>query len=147
MSYHPQNLRLLREKAEMTQTDLANKISLTRNNIDSYESGTFPKIDVANKICALFEITLDQFFNKDLSGGSSTPPTPHAGYTGTEDNKPIPQKTYGHATFEEKDEEITAWLGVPGDLGTLFTPGQALLFRAMVEKIRDLEAKLNVRKS
>lgn len=83
----------------------------------------------------------------ETGSGDMFIPTPHAGYTGTEDNKPIPQKTYGHATFEEKDEEITAWLGVPGDLGTLFTPGQALLFRAMVEKIRDLEAKLNVRKS
>lgn len=73
MDYFSSNLKYLRTQRRLSQEALANSIGINRGNVDSYErTNTKPKPDIANKICKLFEVSLDDMFNKDLSKANDT---------------------------------------------------------------------------
>lgn len=51
----------LRKKADMTQSELAERLNLTRQAISKYECGdSFPDISILIEIAAVFDITLDE---------------------------------------------------------------------------------------
>lgn len=67
MSYIQQNLKYLRLKNGLSQTELAEILEVTRDNIASYERGTKPKVDFINRCVNYFHISFDDFVNGDLS--------------------------------------------------------------------------------
>ena len=55
-----ENIKYLRAKQKLSQNQLADKLLLTRNQINSYENGNAqPSIDVLKKISAFFLISVD----------------------------------------------------------------------------------------
>ncbi len=61
------NLSTLRRNADMTQSELADKLNLTRQAISRYEKGdSFPDISILVKIAEIFNISID-----DLIGAGS----------------------------------------------------------------------------
>ena len=65
--YTPSNLKYLRSKRGLTQAHLAGKLEKTSAAISDYEKGkSTPPLAVALRICALFNITLDDFARRDL---------------------------------------------------------------------------------
>ena len=55
------NLSTLRRNADMTQSELADKLSLTRQAISRYEKGdSFPDISILVKIAEIFNISIDE---------------------------------------------------------------------------------------
>ena len=57
-------LSRLRKAADMTQSELADKLSLTRQAISKYETGdSFPDISILIEIANIYEITIDDLIN------------------------------------------------------------------------------------
>ena len=62
------NLSTLRRNADMTQSELADKLNLTRQAVSRYEKGdSFPDISILVKIAEIFNITIDELI------GAGTP--------------------------------------------------------------------------
>ncbi|MBL4709824.1 MAG: LexA family transcriptional regulator [Flavobacteriales bacterium] len=71
MNYFKENLKFLRKKSSLSQTDFANKIGVNRPIIGSYEEGRAePKFETPQNIAHFFQITLDYLLQKNLSKGS-----------------------------------------------------------------------------
>lgn len=67
-----ENIKYLREQAEMTQRDLAEKVELSPSAIGMWESGTRePELSKIIKLAELFEVALDELVLQELK-----PPTP-----------------------------------------------------------------------
>lgn len=55
------NISKLRRSADMTQSELADKLNITRQAVSRYEKGdSFPDISVLVKIAEIFEISIDE---------------------------------------------------------------------------------------
>ncbi|QBO36141.1 XRE family transcriptional regulator [Periweissella cryptocerci] len=55
------NIKRLRQGANMSQTELAEKLNLARSAISHYESGVrTPSIDILIEMADFFEITVDE---------------------------------------------------------------------------------------
>ncbi|MBQ8496391.1 MAG: helix-turn-helix domain-containing protein [Clostridia bacterium] len=62
------NLSTLRRNADMTQSELADKLNLTRQAVSRYEKGdSFPDISILVKIAKIFNISIDELI------GAGTP--------------------------------------------------------------------------
>ncbi len=62
------NLSTLRRNADLTQSELADKLNLTRQAVSRYEKGdSFPDISILVKIAEIFDITIDELI------GAGTP--------------------------------------------------------------------------
>lgn len=62
-----ENIRYLREQAEMTQKDLAEKVELSPSAIGMWEAGTRePELSKIIKMAELFEVTLDELVLQEL---------------------------------------------------------------------------------
>ncbi len=82
MSYINQNIKYLRKQRGFTQSDLAERIGLTRSIIGAYEEQRAePKIETIQKLAYLFELSLDQLINQDLSKGIDAPQVDTKGKT------------------------------------------------------------------
>jgi len=65
--YISSNLKYLRGKRGLTQANLARTLEKTSAAISDYEKGkSTPPLGVALRICALFNIALDDFARKDI---------------------------------------------------------------------------------
>ncbi|WP_056966701.1 helix-turn-helix transcriptional regulator [Apilactobacillus ozensis] len=59
-------LKLLREKRNYTQSELANKLGTYRIKVSSWENGnSYPDIKMIVKICDYFNISIDDILNED----------------------------------------------------------------------------------
>lgn len=57
------NIRIFRAIHNLTQEELARKISVTRKTVNSIEGGKYnPSIDVAYKMAKLFHVTIEELF-------------------------------------------------------------------------------------
>lgn len=57
-------LSRLRKKADMTQSELADKLNVTRQAVSKYELGdSFPDISILVEISQVFDVTLDELIN------------------------------------------------------------------------------------
>ncbi len=75
MSLAGKNLRYLRKLRGWTQEEFANKLHIKRSLIGAYEEERAePRLEVLEKLCNIFKISLDELLLKDLivakSGGS-----------------------------------------------------------------------------
>ncbi len=62
------NLRFLRRRAELSQTDLAEKIGTDYNSISRYESGkSTPKLETLTKLTQVFGVGLEELRDEDLT--------------------------------------------------------------------------------
>lgn len=60
------NLKLFREKAGLTQDDLAKKLYITRQSISKWENGTAePSIEVLLKLAEIFDISVDELLKSE----------------------------------------------------------------------------------
>jgi transcriptional regulator with XRE-family HTH domain len=74
MNYVKNNLKFLRKKEALTQEQLATKIGVKRAMIGAYEEGRAePRLHTLQHLAAYFQVRLDDFVNKDLSGSGSIP--------------------------------------------------------------------------
>ncbi len=65
--YIPSNLKYLRSRHGLTQADLAGRLEKTSAAISDYEKGkSTPPMEVAFRICEMFNISLDDFARRDL---------------------------------------------------------------------------------
>ena len=82
MSYLNQNIRHIRKQKGYTQAELAERIGVKRSLIGAYEEfRAEPKIETIQKLAYLFDLSLDQLINQDLSRGVKANQTDHAGKT------------------------------------------------------------------
>ena len=74
MSYLNKNIKYLRKRKGLTQSELAERLGLKRAQIGSYEEfRAEPKIESIQKIAYLFSCSLDALINQDLSKSSEEP--------------------------------------------------------------------------
>lgn len=66
------NLKFLREKYDMEQLDLANRLGRkSSSSISEWEKGRYtPKLKVLNEISKIFNVDIDELMNTDLSSNS-----------------------------------------------------------------------------
>ena len=70
MSYLNKNIKFLRKQKSYTQAILAERIGVKRSLIGAYEEyRAEPKIETIQKLAYLFEVSLDEIINQDLSKG------------------------------------------------------------------------------
>jgi transcriptional regulator with XRE-family HTH domain len=71
------NLRFLRRKAELSQSDLGDKLATDYNTISRYENGkSTPKLEALTKLAQLFQVSIEALRDKDLTQPSAAPPAP-----------------------------------------------------------------------
>ena len=62
------NLRFLRRRAELSQSDLAEKIGTDYNSISRYENGkSTPKLETLTKLTQVFGVGLEELRDEDLT--------------------------------------------------------------------------------
>ena len=67
-NYIPVNISYLVKKIDLSQDEFGATFEVGRGLISNYINGkALPKIETIQRICAHFEITIDDFINKDLS--------------------------------------------------------------------------------
>ena len=58
-------IKLLRKEFNMTQTDLASRLNLTKSNISKYENGIVePSLDILRSMSDLFEVSVDYLLGR-----------------------------------------------------------------------------------
>ena len=68
MSYAGKNLKYIRKQREWTQEEMANQLQIKRSLVGAYEEERAePRLEVQEVICALFNISLEEFLFQDLS--------------------------------------------------------------------------------
>lgn len=66
-SYIKLNIKYLREKENYGQDVFGNMFDVSKDVISTYESGrATPKLHTIQKICSHFDISIDDFINRDL---------------------------------------------------------------------------------
>lgn len=73
MSYAGKNLKYIRKQREWTQEEMANQLQIKRSLVGAYEEERAePRLEVQEAICALFNISLEEFLFQDLSQKSAS---------------------------------------------------------------------------
>ena len=68
MSYAGKNLKYIRKQREWTQEEMAYQLQIKRSLVGAYEEERAePRLEVQEAICALFNISLEEFLFQDLS--------------------------------------------------------------------------------
>jgi transcriptional regulator with XRE-family HTH domain len=68
MSYADKNLKYIRKQREWTQEEMANQLQIKRSLVGAYEEERAePRLEVQEAICALLNISLEEFLFQDLS--------------------------------------------------------------------------------
>ena len=68
MSYAGKYLKYIRKLREWTQEEMANQLQIKRSLVGAYEEERAePRLEVQEAICALFNISLEEFLFQDLS--------------------------------------------------------------------------------
>lgn len=68
MSYAGKNLKFIRKQREWTQEEMAQELQIKRSLVGAYEEERAePRLEVQEAICALFNLSLEEFLFQDLS--------------------------------------------------------------------------------
>ena len=74
-NYIPENIAFLVKKLTLSQDEFGSTFEVGRGLISNYINGkALPKIETIQRICLHFEISIDDFVNKDLSQISQNAP-------------------------------------------------------------------------
>lgn len=72
--YFAKNLRFLRRRAELSQSELADKLATDYNTISRYEQGkSTPKLDALTKLAQVFDVSIEALRNQDLTQAVAAP--------------------------------------------------------------------------
>ena len=73
-----ENLQHLRATRGMTQENLAVLLGVSRQSVTKWESErAYPEMDKLLKICSVFDCTLDELVQGDLTGRPTEPAASH----------------------------------------------------------------------
>jgi transcriptional regulator with XRE-family HTH domain len=73
MSYASTNLKYLRKLKGFTQEEFAEKLQIKRSLLGAYEEDRAePRLDVMERVCSIYKITIDDFLLKNLSEQTGT---------------------------------------------------------------------------
>lgn len=76
-NYIPENIAFLVKKLTLSQDEFGSTFEVGRGLISNYINGkALPKIETIQRICLHFEISIDDFVNRDLSQISKNAPKP-----------------------------------------------------------------------
>lgn len=85
--YLSNNIKVLRKKQGYTQESLSKELGKTKATVSDYEKGkSLPPLDILLKMCALFQINLEDLVNKDLEKEGFIPEERPTKDTSTEPN-------------------------------------------------------------
>lgn len=80
------NLKLLRQKKNLTQIEVANQLGITQTAYSRYESGARqPDIETLKRLASFYEVTVDQIL------GTDTEQNPSTGFGREIKIKPVPE--------------------------------------------------------
>ena len=66
--YISENIKILRKRLGLTQSDIAERLGKTVTAVGDYERGkSTPPLEVTLQLCEIFQVNLDDLVNKDLS--------------------------------------------------------------------------------
>jgi transcriptional regulator with XRE-family HTH domain len=66
--YFAKNLRFLRRKAELSQSELGDQLATDYNTISRYENGkSTPKLEALTKLAQLFQVSIEALRDEDLT--------------------------------------------------------------------------------
>lgn len=109
-NYFASNLKFLRQKYQMEQIDLANRLGRkSSSSVSEWERGKYtPKAGVLNDISRIFNVSLSELMTKDLSDTSYNPAIAKddtiAGYTSDDLRKMAENaKTFDGKPLTEED--------------------------------------------
>lgn len=105
-NYFASNLKFLRQKYQMEQIDLANRLGRkSSSSVSEWERGKYtPKAGVLNDISKIFNVSLSELMTKDLSDTSSAKDDTIAGYTSDDLRKMAENaKTFDGKPLTEED--------------------------------------------
>lgn len=72
-TYFAKNLRFLRRQAELSQSELGDKLATDYNTISRYENGkSTPKLEALTKLAQLFSVSIEALRNEDLTHLATT---------------------------------------------------------------------------
>jgi transcriptional regulator with XRE-family HTH domain len=75
--YFAKNLRFLRRRAELSQSELGDKLATDYNTISRYENGkSTPKLDALTKLAQVFGVGIEALRNEDLTRQPDAVPKP-----------------------------------------------------------------------
>lgn len=67
MLFLKHNIKYLRNINSLTQPQLGEIVGVSRDNVASYERGTVPPVDILHKLVNYFNVSFNDFIEKDLS--------------------------------------------------------------------------------
>ena len=68
MNFIPDNIKCLRKKRGFTQETLAKALGINRPSVGAYEEGrAAPRLATLSKMAALFQVSVDELINEDLT--------------------------------------------------------------------------------
>lgn len=74
MTHIPNNIKVLRKKHGYTQETFANALGINRPSVGAYEEGRAdPRLTTLSKMAELFDVSVDELINEDLTKESRTP--------------------------------------------------------------------------
>lgn len=74
MSVIPKNIKYLRKKFKYTQETFAEALSINRPSVGAYEEGRAdPRLNNLSKMAELFEVSVDELINEDLTNENRIP--------------------------------------------------------------------------
>lgn len=66
--YFAKNLRFLRRRAELSQSELGDQLATDYNTISRYENGkSTPKLDALTKLAQVFQVSIEALRSQDLT--------------------------------------------------------------------------------
>jgi transcriptional regulator with XRE-family HTH domain len=75
--YFAKNLRFLRRRAELSQSELGEKLATDYNTISRYENGkSTPKLDALTKLAHVFSVSIEALRSQDLTQQAANPAQP-----------------------------------------------------------------------
>jgi len=81
------NIKYLCENNFLSQDDFGAKLGLKKSVVGTYVRGiSYPKVEIMQKICEEYKLTLDEFVNIDLY-------LKNKGYTGSNDYKTVAESS------------------------------------------------------
>ena len=95
-------IRTLRAQHNLTQDDIANALSISRNSVTAWEKGiTSPSIKNLNLLCKLFNVTMNELFDDDTTPSLSTtlPPIKKHQSNITEKTIKVPIRGYAQGDY------------------------------------------------
>lgn len=78
--YFAKNLRFLRRRAELSQSELGDKLATDYNTISRYENGkSAPKLDALTKLARVFNVSIEALRSEDLTQSEAVAARPVPG--------------------------------------------------------------------